>query len=145
MIKFRPLTEQVEWTWMYERAHQIACEDSQGIVAYDDKDEIQAVAVFDSFTVDACSVHFAIDNPMVIRSGFLNEIARHAFITCNRKRIFGLVPSNNERALKLDLHIGFTEVARIPDAIADGIDYIVIRLDKRDCRWLPQEIRQEAA
>jgi hypothetical protein len=81
MIKFRPLTEQVEWTWMYERAHQIACEDSQGIVAYDDKDEIQAVAVFDSFTVDACSVHFAIDNPMVIRSGFLNEIARHAFIT----------------------------------------------------------------
>ena len=108
-----------------------------------DNDIIQAIAVFDSFTVDACSVHFAIDNPFVIKHGFLNEIARHLFIQCGRKRIFGLVPSNNEKALKLDKHIGMEEVARIPDAVKEGVDYIVMRMDKESCRWIEQN--KEAA
>ena len=145
MITFKPLSNQKEWDWLYSLCHMIRCEDSQGIVGYDDKGNIKCGAVFDSFTVDACSVHFAIANPFVIRHGFLHEIARHLFITCGRERIFGLVPSTNERALRLDKHIGFTEVTRIPDAIADGVDYIVIRLDKKDCRWIPEEFREEAA
>ena len=139
---FKPLTETEEWKWVQARAHPIACEDSQGLVAYDN-DIIQAIAVFDSFTVDACSVHFAIDNPFVIKHGFLNEIARHLFIQCGRKRIFGLVPSNNEKALKLDKHIGMEEVARIPDAVKEGVDYIVMRMDKESCRWIEQN--KEAA
>jgi hypothetical protein len=49
--------------------------------------------------------------------------------------MFGLVPDNNEKALKLDKHIGFHEVARVPDAICDGVGYIVMRLDKENCRW----------
>lgn len=144
MIYFKPLTTQEEWDWTYNLCHQIRCEDSQGIVGYNEKGDIRCAAVFDSFTVDACSVHFAIAAPIVIKYGFLNEIARHLFITCGRKKIFGLVPSTNEKALRLDKHIGFTEVARIPDAIMDGVDYIVIRLDKKDCKWIPQEHREAA-
>ena len=113
---FKPLTETEEWEWVQARAHAIACEDSQGVVVYDN-DIIQAIAVFDSFTVDACSVHFAIDNPFVIKHGFLNEIARHLFIQCGRKRI--------------------------PDAVKEGVDYIVMRMDKESCRWIEQN--KEAA
>ena len=142
MIKFKPLTTQNEWVWVQARAHPIQCSDSQGIVAYDDRG-IQAVCVADSFTVDACSVHFAIANPFVIRAGFFHEVARHLFIQCGRNRIFGLVPANNEKAIKLDLHMGFREVARIPDAYAEGVDYIVVRMDKSDTRWLTDEQRQE--
>ena len=120
------------------------CEDTQGIVAYDEAGAIQAISAFDSFTVDACSVHLAIDNPIVLRHGFLTELAYHIFVTCNRKRIFGLVPSNNKKARKLDEHIGFKEVARIPDAVREGVDYIVYRMDKEACRWLPQELREAA-
>ena len=125
MIMFRRLTEPYDWDWFAKRTHTIACADSQGIVAYDKKGVVHGVCVLDSFTVDACSVHLAIDNPFVIRHGFLNEIALHAFITCGRKRLFGLVPSTNEKARKLDEHIG-------------------MRLDKADCRWLPQELREAA-
>jgi RimJ/RimL family protein N-acetyltransferase len=114
-------------------------------VAYDEDGVIQAIAVFDSFTVDACSVHFAIDNPFVIRHGFLHEIARHLFIDCGRERIFGLVPSDNEKALKLDQHIGMEPVARIPDAMKRGVDYVVMRMNKEDCRWLPKVELKEAA
>ena len=144
MIYFKPMTEKHEWDWVWERAHPLACKDTQGIVAVNDKGSIQAVAVFDSWTPDACSVHYAIDNPIVIRRGFLNEIARHLFITCGRVRIFGLVPSNNEKALKLDLHIGFKEVARVPHGYSQGVDYIVVCMEKRDCRWLPEQLREAA-
>ena len=140
---FKPLDTQAEWDWVRSRAKLIFCEDSQGIVAYDERG-IQAIAAFDSFTVDACNVHFAIDNPFVIRSGFLNEIALHLFIQCGRKRIFGLVPSTNQKALKLDSHIGMKKVAVIPDALAEGVDYVVLRMDKDECRWLPAELRRAA-
>ena len=143
-MEFKPLDQQAEWEWVAKRAHPIWCADSQGLVAYDDRG-IQAVAVFDSFTVDACSVHLAIANPMVIRSGFLNEICRHLFIACGRKRIFGLVPDNNTKALKFDQHVGMRIVAHIPDALSEGIGYQVMRMDKEDCQWIVQPIKEVAA
>ena len=137
-VTFSPMLAKHEWAWIKNRAHIIGCEDSQGIVAYRGE-RIVAACVADSFTVNACNVHMAIDDPFVIRSGFLSEIARHLFINCDRRRIFGLVPSNNEKALKLDKHIGFTEIAVIPDALADGVDYVVLRMDKEDCPWLEEK------
>jgi len=140
VIYYKPLTEAHEWQWVQARAHPICCEDSQGIVAYDvEKGIIVALAVFDSFTVDACNVHLAIDRPMVLRHGFLEECARHLFITCGRKRIFGLVPADNAKALKLNKHLGYREVARVPDAYAEGIDYVVLRMDADDNRWINLE------
>ena len=142
-MEFKPLLEENEWIWVRDSAHVIRCEDTQGIVAYDGRG-IQAIAVFDSFTVDACNVHFAIHNPFVIRSGFLVQIAIHLFVTCGRNRIFGLVPSTNKKALKLDTHIGMKEVTRVPDALAKGVDYVVLRMNKDECRWLPEELREAA-
>ena len=109
-----PISKDSEWAWFKAQTSTIRCEDTQGLVVYGDTDEVQAMAVFDSFTVDSCTVHWAVANPMVLRNRFLEEIAHHLFVTCGRERIFGLVPSNNEKALKFDLHIGMREVARIP-------------------------------
>lgn len=146
MIKFKALLEGQEWEWMRARCHMVVCEDSQGVIGYDDeKGSIRCGAVFDNFTVDSCSVHLAIDNPTVLRHGFLEELARHLFVTCGRARIFAVVPSNNSRALKLNLHIGWKEVGRIPDAISKDIDGVVLRMDKEDCRYLPQEVKQGVA
>lgn len=144
MIYFKPLKEPDDWDWFVRRTSVIACADSQGIVAYDEKGITQAVCVFDTFAVDNCSVHFAIDNPFVIRHGFLGEIARHAFITRGRRRIFGLVPHTNEKSFRLVKHIGFTQVGRVPHGIAQGVDIVVFCLDKEDCRWIPEELRMVA-
>ena len=138
MIKFKPLTTDEEWLWFKERTHVLRCEDTQGIVAIDGTAGILAVLVADSFSPDSCNVHMAIDNPLVIRSGFLHEVGRHLFHTCGRSHIFGLVPSTNKRAIKFDKHIGFTEVACIPDGVGTGVDYIVFRMDKADCPWIEQ-------
>jgi hypothetical protein len=136
VIHLKPLTEEAEWAWFQARANPIACQDSQGIVAYDDNADIMAMAVFDSFTVDACNVHLAIDKPMVLRHGFLEECARHLFVECGCKRIFGIVPGNNAKALKLNKHLGYRQVAVIPDGYADGVDYIIMRMDADNNRWI---------
>jgi hypothetical protein len=141
MIKFRAMTTEAEWKWVWERAYPMWMKDTQGIVAYDDAtDEIKAIVVFDSFTPDACNTHFAIDSPIAIRRGLFHEVAHHVFNTCGRKRFFGLLPGNNEKALKLDKHIGMVEVARIPHGYREGVDYIVLGMDRKQCaRWLREE------
>jgi hypothetical protein len=144
-VRFSALESPEEWAWFKHRTHTIRCEDTQGIVVYSAMGKILAVCVADSFSPDSCNVHMAIDNPLVIKHGFLHEISRHLFYTCNRSHIFGLVPANNARALRFDKHIGFTEVARIPDGVGTGTDYIVLRMDKSACPWIKHEKQEEAA
>ena len=143
MTEFKPLTTQEEWGWAHARAKLIRCEDSQGIVALRNG-KIGAVCVMDSFArskgrLVSCHLHVAIDDPLCIRGGFVNEVFRHVFDVIGLDRVFGLVPSTNERALKFDTHVGFTEVVRIPDSLGEGVDYVVMRMDKGDCRWLARE------
>lgn len=144
MITFKVMNTPEEWSWIWDRAKPILCKDTQGIVAVDDNGKIAGMAILDSWTVDACSVHFAIDNPMCIRRGFINEVCRHAFVSSGRTKMFGLVPDNKDKVLSLDIKLGFYEVTRIPDALQDGIGYIVLRMDKADCKWIPQELREAA-
>ena len=142
-MKFKPMTEQAEWEWVYERSFPIYCIDTQGIVAYDERG-IQAVVVADSFTQSSCCVHFAIDNPMAIKHGLFHEVSRHLFNVCGRHSLIGLVPSNNDRAIALDLHIGFVEVGRVPDGQAEGVDTVILQLTRENAaRWL--EPLKEAA
>lgn len=143
-MEFKMISSDEEWRWFQSVTHVIRCEDTQGIIAYDERG-IQAMCVADSFSVDSCNVHFAVPNPLAIRSGIFTVFADWVFDALGKKRMFGLVPDNNEKALKLDKHIGFHEVARVPDAIADGVGYIVMRLDKEDCRWRSAHKEQEAA
>jgi RimJ/RimL family protein N-acetyltransferase len=142
-MKFVPLTKAHEWAWMQKRARPVQCEDTQGMVAYDEQGKIVAVAAFDGFTNDSCNAHVAIDNALVIRAGFLHEVFHHLFIVCDLSRVFGLVVSDNAKARKFDRKIGFTEVARIPDGFETGKDYIVVRLNKEDCRWIVHPVQQE--
>lgn len=146
MIQFKPLTEEHEWKWIWERAHPMAVKDTQGIVAYDDATgKIAAIVVMDSWTPSGCQTHFAIDNPMAIKRGLFREVAIHIHVVCDRRYIFGLIPANNDAAHKFDLKMGFEEVARIPEGYDIGVDYIVVRLAKEDNRWLPDEFKEELA
>lgn len=141
---FLPLTDENTWAWFQSRTKVLRCEDTQGIVAYNDKREIQAVVVFDSFTRgNGCNVHWAIENPLVFKHGLLEEIAGHLFLTCGLRRLFALVPANNTKSVRLCEHVGLTEVTRIPNGIAEGVDYVIMLMERDDCRWLQK--RLEAA
>ena len=138
-----PLTAKDQWEWMMKQCHVIACSDSQGLMAYKGTSIVGGV-VADNFTEDSCQVHIAMSDPMVLRHGFLSEVGTHLFRTCNRARIFGIVPSNNPRALKFDAHIGFTEVARVPNGHSTGIDSVVMVMERETSRWI-KPLQEKAA
>jgi len=144
VIALSPLTTAEEWTWIHSRAHPILCGDTCGMVARNARGIIVAIVLFDSFTPVACNVHMAIESPMVLRHGFFESIAHYTFIERNRQRLFGLVPSTNEKALKLNYHLGMKHIATIPNALEDGVHYEVLGLEKSECRWLPERMREAA-
>lgn len=143
-VTFRAMESQDDWMWFKTRTSVIYCEDTVGIVAMRNGD-IAAMCVFDSFSPFSCNVHLAIDDVAAIRAGLFTQVALYAYVTRGCERMFGLVPSNNEKALKLDKHIGFTEVSRVPRALGKDVDYIVMCLEREDCRWLPAQFKEEAA
>ena len=111
------------------------CADTRGILAVEDG-HIKAFCVFDSWTRTSVQAHIHIENPMVIRRGFLHEIARYVFKDCDRRVMIGLVPEDFDHALRFNRRIGFEEVCTIPDAYDVGIGYVVMKMTRESCRWL---------
>lgn len=136
MIYYSPMSTASQWQWIAQRARPILSSDSCGILAVRDTGELLAGAVMDSFTNTACNVHLAIENPIVLRHGFLERVAQETFLLRNRKTIFGLTPSDNAKALKFNEHIGMKYVTEIPDAYDEGVGYVVTRMDRDTSPWL---------
>jgi L-amino acid N-acyltransferase YncA len=144
-IQFKALSEDYEWQWLYKRAKATRCDDTQGIVAYSETGRILGILAADNFSPDICYVHLAIDSPWIIKHGFLHEIGNHLFNICGRSHIFAMVSAKNNRSLKFSKHVGFNEACRIPDGMGTGTDYVVLRMDRADCRWITHEKEQEVA
>lgn len=66
---------------------------------------------------------------------FLRFAFVYAFDQMKVRKLIGIVPSNNEQALKFDLNLGFSEEARIKDAHPQG-DLILLSMTRQACRWI---------
>jgi len=143
-MKFKPMTTDVEYEWFRARTFVCKKEEQEGIVVYDRRG-IQGICVAEAFTSDSCHIHWALDSPFALRSGFLNEIFRHLYQVRMRHHIFVTIPSDNKKSLVLTKHIGFHEVNRMLDGVGTGTDYIIMRMDKDMCRWIVQEEKRSAA
>ena len=136
MIEFIGLKLERDWEFLRERMDVRLCEDTTGIIAVRDRKEIVGACLCDSWTETSCQVHIWFETPFVIKAGFLHEIAKYVFETAGREVMIGAIPGDNSKALKFDKHIGFTEICRIPDGCAKGVDYVIMTMRKDDCRWL---------
>lgn len=129
------LIDKPDWPWIVALAAPVLCEDTTGIIAVRDGARV-AAAVFDSWSSNSCLAHLIIQDPLVLRHGFLHQAFRFVFLTRNRGMMTGLTPANNLKALKLNKHIGFREVYRIPDGHKRGVDSVLQIMTRDECRWL---------
>lgn len=95
--------------------------------------ELIAGIVVNNFNGANATVHIALTK--TLPRDFLHVCFEYLFVQCNLKRVTGLVPSSNQKALKFDKHIGFTEEFVMKDGHPDG-DMHVLVMFKDDCRWL---------
>lgn len=135
-VAFKPINCEDEWDWVTSRVPLLMVSDMTSILAYDKvSGERLACCVMDTWTPTSCQIHFTIENPMVLRHGFFQEISKFVFDVAGRIIMYGLVPSDNAKALKLDKKIGFKEITRLKDAYAKGVDYILLELRKEHCNF----------
>ena len=143
MIQFTPFTFNAHGKWIKNTIQCVFCDDTNGIVALRDGKPV-AACICDNWTDTSVNVHFVIEDKMVLRHGLFEEFAYWVYITCGRDLMIGNVAADNVKALKLDKHIGFQELARIPDAYKQGVDVVLLTLHRKDCKYLPEELREAA-
>ncbi len=125
-------------------------EDTRGIVAVDDvTGEVYGGVVFQDWTVTVVCAHIVIMSPRAFRMNIIPAAADYVFNQAGRLKMIGMVPAKNEKALKLNKHIGFTEIYRIEEGYDHGEDYVVMELIKENCPYWEKEsgkkIQPEAA
>lgn len=132
---FEPFSRARHGGWVKENVECVFCDDMRGVIAIRDEFIVGAM-IADSWTYTSVQVHNAITDPICFKHGIHIKFADYVFNTCGRSQMIGLVPSDNKKALKLNLHYGFKEVTRLPDAYRDGVDYVIMRLLKSECKYL---------
>jgi len=128
-----------DWGWINKQVPILQVSDTEGIVMIDlDKNETVAAMVIDNITHNSVQAHFMLSNVSALRHGFVEECCDLIFNEMGKKYIYGLVPGNNEKAIKFNKHVGFTEKTRMEEAFMDGVDYILMELKKENCKYLPE-------
>jgi len=139
-LQVRPFHGPTDWGWVNSILPIMQVEDTSGLIAFDgDTGERFGACILDNWTHNSVQGHFLISAPRVLKYGFLELCADYIFNFMARKVLYAFVPANNEKALKLDARIGFTEVFRMPDGFTDGVDYVVLQLLKENCTVLKTE------
>jgi hypothetical protein len=89
-----------------------------------------------------CTMHVGSSDPRWCTKSMLWQIFYYPFVLRRCKVVFGTVPSYNHHALRVDLKLGFKEVARVPDAFANG-DLVVLAMYKDECKYLDIPMRRK--
>lgn len=99
--------------------------------------ELIAGVVFESYTGSSISIHVAaLEGKLWLSREFLFRVFAYPFLQLECNRVTGLVRADNERAQKLDEHLGFVREGVMRRGATDGTDYIIYGMLKEECRWL---------
>lgn len=89
---------------------------------------------FCNWTARAVEMHCAGIGQWLTR-GLLRAAFRYPFVLAGKAVVIATVGSGNDRALRLNRHLGFREDGRIEGAHTDGA-LVIMSMRRAECRWL---------
>jgi hypothetical protein len=99
-----------------------------------------AGVIYESYNKANVNMHVAAEGTNWLTRGFLWVCFHYPFVQLGCKRVTGITPASNHRALRFNKSLGFEVEATLKDAAPDGD--VVIQVMWRDkCRWLSLEER----
>lgn len=138
-VQIRTLAGNGDWAWFNHYLPVIRCEDTHGVIAVDtDTQKYLGAFIMDNETQNSIQAHFLILNPMVLRHKFIEFCADLVFNIMGKKCLYALVPADNEKACSVNKKIGFTEKVRLEEAYRAGVDYLLMELTPKNCRYLEE-------
>ena len=128
MVTVRPAPPE-HYPWIASRANLVIGSEFRAIEAIDGLGRIHGMVGYDGWCPGSVAMHVAMDNPVVLRS-LLRPGFGLPFLELGIPLVKGTVLSNNPRALDLDLHLGFKQVATLKDWWAPGVDIVLLEMRK---------------
>lgn len=101
--------------------------------------KLVAVVGYEDYNGASVRIHVAGEGHWMTRE-FLWFAFYYPFEQMKVKKLIGLVAGTNERALKLDKHLGYVEEAVIKDAVPGG-DLHILTMTKEQCRFLKRKLQ----
>lgn len=100
--------------------------------------ELVAGVVVNNYNGSNATCHVAI-----VQAGkglvlMLRAVADYAFRQCGLKRLTGMVPASNPRALAFDRHLGWEDEYVMPCGAHDGGDLHILVMWPDRCPWLKE-------
>ena len=106
-------------------------------------DNLIAVTVFDGFSECDCNMHIASNGTgRWLNRKFLIASFAYPFVQLGLRRVTGLVPASNFRALQFDYHLGFKTEGRCRNALPDD-DIIILGMLREECPFIPMHYRSQ--
>lgn len=105
------------------------------------KDErLRGVIMYERFSRRSIFVHIVGFQPGWFNRKFLWLGFHYPFEQLGVEKLFGLVSSNRRDSLEFFRKLGFVVETTIKDVYSDGADQLVLRLEKKDCKWLKLKV-----
>ena len=136
-LRFRMLHKPTDWRWVCSLVPLNESEDNIGLVGIDISTELPvAVLVLEDVTKNSAQAHFAVSDPLAFKHGFLEELCAFMFEGMKLDHVYGYIKSDNLASLSVASKIGFKEVYLMENAVADGIHYHVMKMQREECNYL---------
>jgi hypothetical protein len=114
------------------------CGDLQALFWVGDENKIEWVIGYTAFIGKTCQMHMVNLKGGYTPKGLLFGAFDFAFNHCGLEKVFGIVNSNNVKAMEYDQKLGFKEAVRFDGVHDDGGDLVVFQMGKADCRWIKE-------
>ena len=137
---FRNFNGADDWHWVNEQVGIVQAADTGGIIAVDtETGKRVAACIMDNWTNNSVQCHFMITTPLILRHKFLECCFNYMFVEADVARVYGLVPADNKKAVKINTHMGFTIKARLEEAYDVGVDYLLMEMKRENCMFLEMD------
>lgn len=123
--------------WVAERVGRNSPWEGRGYQAFGiEKDgELIGGVVIDSIVAGVrCSIHCAGEGRRWLTRELLFIVFDYVFRQLDCKVAINTVDADNEPSLRFTTHIGFTELARVPEGAGD-CDLVILTLPRNNCCW----------
>jgi hypothetical protein len=111
--------------------------DKYAAIGLERNDVLVAGVLYESMTKYDCNMHCAIDDPRVLNFEYLFTVFHYPFVQCGLRRVTGLVPESNQKALAFDINkVGFRVEGLVRKALANDENVYVLGMLKEECKWL---------
>lgn len=114
------------------------CGDLQALFWANKENQIEWVVGYTAFIGKTCQMHMVNLKGGYTPKDLLRAAFDYPFNQCGIEKAFGLVNSNNTKAMEYDQKLGFTEIMRFNKLHDDGGDIVVFEMNKADCRWIKE-------